>query len=134
MTAIETTEDRIVYSTGSHSVPTLHRCTVCLNLFNRTIDVETGDSESPLTCFRCGKHHIEPVQGYLSETQDLLVDMSGHPVLLINTNGQLKMSKSGKVQIGTRWCEFQKMSRSEVFTLHVSNQRNPIEVQDMGGN
>ena len=128
-------EDGRTYNSQNGSknfVPTLHRCTVCLNLFNRPVHKETHDALGSGQCHKCGKHFNEPVQGYLPETRDLLVSEGTHPVLLINTNG-LKISKSGKVQLGTRWCEYQQMSRSEVFTLHVSNHRDPIEVRDMGG-
>ena len=145
MTSQEAIESQTVYArledgrtynsqNGSKNfVPTLHRCTVCLNLFNRPVHKESHKSMGNGTCHKCGKVHNEPVQGYLPDTQDMLVNLGGHPVLIINTNGQLKMSKNGKVQIGTRWCEFQEMTRSEVFTLIVSNRRNPIEVRDMGG-
>lgn len=114
--------------------PTLHRCTICLNLFNRPVHKDSHKVLGNGKCHKCGKDSNEPVQGYLPETRDLLASEGTHPVLLINVNGQVRMSKSGKIQIGTRWCEFQEMDRSEVFNLHVSNRRNPIEVRDMGGN
>ena len=139
MTAIETQQSQTVYarledgrtysrvdgSVQTNWVPTLHRCTVCLNLFNRPVHKDSHEVLGDGKCYRCGKTFNEPVQGYLPETRDLLVSEGDHPVLLINVNG--------KVQIGTRWCEFQVMSRSDVFTLIVGNRRNPIEVRDMGG-
>lgn len=138
MTGIETRDSRSVYSRDERGhvddnrpqthVPTLHRCKVCGNLFNRTMDLGSGK------CFQCGKSHAEPVQGYLPDTRDLLIENGTHPVLLINVNGQCKMSKTGKVQIGTRWCECQEMTRSQVFNLHVDLRRSHdvIEVRDMG--